>query len=61
MRAVMSLAAPHTLMPDAKEAALKALALDETVADARFALAFVLHYYDWDWAGAERAYRRALE
>ena len=60
-RAVLSLAAPHTVMPGAKEAALKALALDETVADAHFALACVLHYYEWDWAGAERAYRRALE
>ena len=61
VRAVISLAAPHTVMPGAKEAALKALALDETVADAHTALAFVLHFYDWDWAGAQREYRRALE
>ena len=60
-RAVISLAAPHTVMPEAKDAALKTLALDETVADAYEALAFVLQYYEWDWAGAERAYRRALE
>ena len=57
----MSLAAPHTVMPEAKEAALKTLALDETVADAYTSLALVLHFYDWDWAGAEREYRRALE
>ena len=61
LRAIVSLATPHTVMPDAKEAALKALALDETVADAHFSLGYVLHYYEWDWAGAERAYRRALE
>ena len=61
MRAVVGVAAPRTVMPVAKEAALKALALDETVADAHAALAFVLHYYDWDWAGAEREYRRTLE
>ena len=61
IQAIMSLAAPHTVMPEAKEAALKTLALDETVADAHAALAVVLHYYDWDWAGAEREYRRALE
>ena len=61
IQAILSLAAPHTVMPDAKEAALKTLALDETVADAHAALAVVLHYYDWDWAGAEREYRRALE
>ena len=60
MRAVVSVTAPRTVMPGAKEAALKALALDETVAEAHAALAFVLHYYDWDWAGAERAYRRTL-
>ena len=61
IRAIVSLAAPHTVMPEAREAALKTLALDETVADAHAALALVLHYYDWDWAGAEREYRRALE
>ena len=48
-------------MPEAKESALKALRLDETVADAHAALAFVLHDYEWDWASAEREYRRALE
>ena len=48
-------------MPEAKKAALKALALDETVAEAHAALGFVLHFYDWDWAGAELEYRRALE
>ena len=59
IQAIVSLAAPHTVMSEGKEAALKALALDETVADAHAALAVVLHY--WDWAGAEREYRRALE
>ena len=62
LRAPMSLgAAPHVIMPEAKESALKALRLDETVADAHAALAFILHYYEWDWASAEREYRRALE
>ena len=60
-RGMVSLAAPHTVMPEAKEAALRALALDETAADAHLALAYVLHYYEWDWAGAEREYGRALE
>ena len=59
-RGMVSLAAPHTVMPEAKEAALGALALDETAADAHLALAYVLHYYEWDWAGAEREYGRAL-
>ncbi len=61
VRAVMSLAPPHTVMPEAKEAALKTLALDEAVADAHLVLGFVLHFYEWDWAGAEREYRRALD
>ena len=61
MRAMVSEVASETIMPEAKEAALEALALDESVAEAHEALAFVLLFYDWDWAGAERAYRRALQ
>ena len=60
-RAILSLAAPHAAMPEAKEAALKAVSMDDTVADAHFAMAYVLHFYEWDWSRAERAYRRALE
>ena len=44
----------------AKEAALKALAIDETVADGHFALALVLDYDEWNWPEAEQEYRRAL-
>ena len=61
MRAVISLVAPHTVMPEAREAALKALAFDETVADAHFALAYVLDRYEWNWTRAEQEYRRGLE
>ena len=61
MRAIMSSARPRQVMPIAKEAALKALAIDEGVGDAHFALAGVLDFYEWNWAGAEREYRRALE
>ena len=60
-RAMASSVAPRQVMPMAREAALKALAIDETVADAHFALAVVLHLYEWDWAGAEREYGRALD
>ncbi|MHC4330442.1 MAG: protein kinase domain-containing protein, partial [Planctomycetota bacterium] len=48
-------------LPRAKAAALKALELDETLAEAHAALAEVKLYFDWDWAGAEQAFRRALE
>jgi len=47
--------------PKAKAAALKALQLDENLSDAHLALAYVRHYYDWDFTGAEVEYKRALE
>ena len=47
--------------PKAKEAALKALELDETIGDAHSALGFVLTQYEWDWAGAQAAFKRAIE
>jgi len=53
--------APRDVFPRAKAAARKALALDETLPDAHFALASALAAYDWDWAGAEREYQRGLE
>ena len=59
-RPLISLAAPHEVMPQAKAEALTALALDETVAEAHFALALVHHWYEWNWADAERTFRRAL-
>ena len=60
-QATLSFAAPHDVLPQANEAAIKALAIDETVADAHFALALVLDFYEWNWTDAEREYRRALE
>jgi serine/threonine protein kinase/Tfp pilus assembly protein PilF len=52
---------PIEKMPKAKVAALRALALDETLAEAHTSLARVLATYDWDWAGAEKEYKRAIE
>jgi serine/threonine-protein kinase len=45
----------------AREYALKALELDETLPEAHTSLAWVLHVHDWDWLGAMREYHRALE
>lgn len=45
----------------AKPAALRALALDDRCAQAQLALATVLLFSEWDWLGAERSLRRALE
>jgi len=52
---------PEEAYPRAKAAALKALELDETLAEAHTSLAGVLEDYDWDWSGAEREYKRAIE
>ena len=40
---------------------MKALAIDETLADAHAALADFKLGYDWDWPGAEKEFRRAIE
>jgi TolB-like protein/Tfp pilus assembly protein PilF len=45
----------------AREAATKALELDDKLAEAHNALAAVKADYDWDWPGAEREFRRAIE
>jgi len=47
--------------PKAKAAVTKALEIDETLAEAHTSLAFVRWYYDWDWAGAEKEFLRAIE
>jgi TolB-like protein/DNA-binding winged helix-turn-helix (wHTH) protein len=47
--------------PKARVAAVKALQLDETVAEAHNTLADVKKGYDWDWVAAEAEYKRALE
>jgi len=52
---------PRQLMPKAKEAALKALALDDNLAAAHASLGQVTAYYDYDFPTAEREYRRAIE
>lgn len=54
-------AAPEDSMPQAKAAALRALELDETLAEAHTALAYYLENYEWNRADGEREYRRAIE
>jgi TolB-like protein/DNA-binding winged helix-turn-helix (wHTH) protein/Flp pilus assembly protein TadD len=51
---------PQDAFPKAKAAATKALALDDNLSEAHTSLAFILDLYDWDWASAEKEYRRAL-
>ena len=51
----------NQVFPDARLSAQRALDLDEELADAHTSLAAVKIYLDWDWAGAEREFKRALE
>ena len=48
-------------MPKAEAAALKALELDETLAEAHASLGFVGFSYDWDWPAAEREFKKAID
>jgi len=52
---------PSEVQPKAKAAALKALELDSSLADAHNSLAYVKLNYDWDWSGAEAEFKRSLE
>jgi TolB-like protein/Tfp pilus assembly protein PilF/predicted Ser/Thr protein kinase len=54
-------ASPKDAFPKAKAAALKAVELDSSLAEGHTALGFVLFYWDWDWAAAERELKRAIE
>jgi tetratricopeptide (TPR) repeat protein len=51
----------NEVMPKAKAAAEKALQLDDTLAEAHASLGYVEWQYEFDWAGAESEYRRAIE
>src|SRR6202046_773998 len=52
---------PREMMPLGKAAAMKALQLDDSVADAHNALGWIKWKYDWDFPGAEREFLRSLE
>jgi TolB-like protein/Flp pilus assembly protein TadD len=52
---------PEVAYARAREAAMKAVELDDGLAEAHTSLAAVLTDYDWDWEGADREYQRAIE
>ncbi|MEM8815477.1 MAG: winged helix-turn-helix domain-containing protein [Pseudomonadota bacterium] len=52
---------PDEMYPKAKEAALRAIALDAGLSDARTLYADILTWYDWDFNAAEREYRKTVE
>ncbi len=54
-------AAPKDAMFKAKEAAMRAVAIDNSLGEAHASLAYVTFFYDWDWPAAERDFKRAIE
>ena len=52
---------PNDSYPMAREWAQKAIAIDDSIAEAHTSLASILENYDWDWKAADAEYRRAIE
>jgi serine/threonine protein kinase/Tfp pilus assembly protein PilF len=53
--------APKDVIPKAKEAAQRALEIDDTLAEPHASLGFIRTMYDWNWQGAEKEFQRAIE
>jgi serine/threonine protein kinase/Tfp pilus assembly protein PilF len=58
---VLGFQAPSETYPKSKEFLMKALALDESLAEVHTSLATYFLNYEWNWAEAERQYKRAIE
>jgi serine/threonine-protein kinase len=52
---------PKEAMDKARDAAVQAIKLDDSVAEAHMALAYIYWQFDWDWSKAEREFQRAVE
>lgn len=52
---------PKEVFPKAKATALKAIEIDDELAEAYTSLGWINMLYDWDWTAAEKALKRALE
>ncbi|GAC1701789.1 MAG: hypothetical protein NVS9B4_05760 [Candidatus Acidiferrum sp.] len=59
--AIVGTVPAYDVAPKARAAALKALELDDSLAEAQTSLATVRFNYDWDWAGAARGFQRSIE
>jgi TolB-like protein/Flp pilus assembly protein TadD len=53
-------AAPDDVMPKAKAAAVKALELDDSLAEAHNSLAYIHCAYEWNWSAAEKEFKKAI-
>jgi TolB-like protein/Flp pilus assembly protein TadD len=52
---------PTEALTNSKAAALKAIELDDTLADAHAILGFIIFWYEWNWAESEKECKRAIE
>jgi adenylate cyclase len=52
---------PKSAFPKAKESVLKAIELDKTLSEAHVSLGLIKTMFDWDWEGAEREFKQAIE
>ena len=52
---------PKEASSKAKETALKAVELDDTLAEAHNALAMIATFHDWDWKTADKEFQRAID
>ena len=59
--ALLEFMPPRKAFPKAKEAAMKAIKLEESLSEAHTSLGLVKFQYDWDWEGAEEEFKRAIE
>jgi len=59
-RGIFGIVPPREAIPKVKEAVLKALELDDTLAEAHYSLAILRFYFEWDWSGAESEFQLAI-
>src|SRR3989441_1181353 len=52
---------PSEAWPKAKTAAMQALDIDDSLAEAHTSVGLVKEHFEWDWAGAEKEFKRAIE
>jgi serine/threonine protein kinase/tetratricopeptide (TPR) repeat protein len=52
---------PTEAWPKAKAASMQALEIEDTLAEAHTSLGLVKEHYEWDWTGAEKEFKRAIE
>src|SRR6185295_18525300 len=57
----LNLITPQESAAKAKDAILRAIELDDSIAEAHLSLGYLRAYSDWDWLDAEREFKRSIE